>query len=69
MSCELLGQVEVAEATQALVQWAVFDTDADNRAAAVAALKSRDRREVSRSLVRFIRYPWPRDTQPKRPSL
>ena len=41
MSCELLGQVEVAEATQALVQWAVFDTD--NRAAAVAALKSRDR--------------------------
>lgn len=67
MSCELLGHVEVAEATQALVQWAVFDTD--NRAAAVAALKSRDRREVSRSLVRFIRYPWPRAAQPKRPSL
>lgn len=57
---ELLQRVDAAEATRALVQWAVFDTDAANRAAAVAALRSRDRTEVVRLLLQAIRYPWPR---------
>ena len=60
MACELLQGIEVPEATGALVRWAVFDTDAANRAAAIDALRKRDRKEVSQLLVRYIRYPWPR---------
>jgi hypothetical protein len=60
MACELLNEIDVPEATEALVSWAVFDIDAGNRAAAVDALRKRDRNQVSQLLVRFIRYPWPR---------
>lgn len=60
MSCELLRRVDAIEATEALVQWAVFDTDAGNRATAVSALRSRDRRDVTRLLLKYVRYPWPR---------
>ena len=60
MSVELLRRIEAREATEALAQWAVFDTDASNRAAAVAALKSRDRGDTTRLLLQYVRYPWPR---------
>jgi hypothetical protein len=60
MSCEMLSGLAIPEATEALVKWAVFDADAGNRAAAVAALKDRDRNEVTRVLLSYIRYPWPR---------
>jgi hypothetical protein len=60
MACELLSEIDVPEATEALLSWAVFDTDAGNRAAAVDALRKRDRKQVSQFLVRYIRYPWPR---------
>jgi hypothetical protein len=60
MACELLRGLYVPEATESLVKWSVFDTDAGNRAAAVAALLKRDQKEVSRLLLQFIRYPWAR---------
>jgi hypothetical protein len=60
MACELLRGIDVPEATDALVKWAVFDTDAGNRAAAVDALRKRDQKDVSRLLVQYVRYPWPR---------
>jgi hypothetical protein len=60
MACELLSEIDVPEATEALVSWAVFDTDAGNRAAAVDALRKRDRKQLSQFLVSYIRYPWPR---------
>ncbi len=60
MACELLRGLDVPEATEALVKWAVFDTDAGNRAAAVDALRTRDKKDVSRLLMRYVRYPLPR---------
>lgn len=60
VSVALLQRVAAPEATEALVQWAVFDTDAGNRAAALPALRSRDRHEVIRLLTCALRYPWPR---------
>jgi hypothetical protein len=60
MSCSLLSGLEIPEATEALVKWAVFDSDPGNRAAAVAALKKRNRKEVCGLLTTFLRYPWPR---------
>lgn len=60
MSCELLSKQDSPEATEALVKWAIFDTDSGNRAAAVDALRQRDQKEVSKILTRFIQYPNPR---------
>jgi hypothetical protein len=60
MSCELLAKVEAREATEALAKWAVFDTDAGNRAAAVRALGQRNRAEAAAALARHLQYPWPR---------
>ncbi len=60
MSVELLRGLDTPAATDGLVLWAVFDVEAENRAAAVDALKARDVALVSRSLLRLIRYPWPR---------
>ena len=60
MACELLQGIEIPEATGRQLRWAVFDTDAANRAAAIDALRKRDRKEVSQLLVHYIRYPWPR---------
>ncbi|CAN5561644.1 hypothetical protein BH11PLA2_BH11PLA2_04590 [soil metagenome] len=59
MSCELLKDIDGAEATTALVQWAVFDTDAGNRAAAIEALRGRERKGVSSRLASYLNYPWP----------
>jgi hypothetical protein len=59
MSCELLRKLDAREATEALTKWAVFDTDAGNRAAAVDALRQRNRKEVSELLARHLQYPWP----------
>ncbi len=63
MSCELLRKQEGPEATEALVKWAVFDTDAGNRAAAINALRERDGKEVSRLLSQHMQYPWPRTAE------
>lgn len=60
MSVELLRGIETSEATEALVRWAVFDTAAENRAAAVEALRARDAKAVGRALLAWLRYPWPR---------
>jgi hypothetical protein len=60
MTCELLSGIDIPEATEALVKWAVFDTYSVNRAAAVDALRKRDQKEVTRLLARYIRYPWAR---------
>jgi hypothetical protein len=60
MTCELLSGIDIPEATEALAKWAVFDTDAGNRAAAVDALRKRDQKEVARLLARHLRYPWVR---------
>jgi hypothetical protein len=60
LSCDLLRELPVSAACESLVRWAVFDTDAEVRAAAVDALRDRDRAEVTRLLVPYLRYPWPR---------
>ena len=60
MSCEILKKLEADEATEALVKWAVFDTDSGNRSAAIDALRSRDRALVARLLADRLDYPWPR---------
>ena len=60
MSVELLRGLDTSGATEALVRWCVFDVDADNRAAAVDALRTRDLPTVSTALVAHLRYPWPR---------
>lgn len=60
MSCELLREIDSDAATEALVKWAVFDTDSGNRAAAVQALRTRDRQRVGALLAEWVRYPWPR---------
>jgi len=60
MSVELLRGLDTPASTDGLVLWAVFDVEAENRAAAVDALKARDVAQVSRALLRLIRYPWPR---------
>lgn len=60
MSVELLRQIDSAAATDALVRWAVCDLDAANRAAAVDALKARDRATVTALLLKWMRHPWPR---------
>ncbi len=63
MSVELLRGIDGAAATEVLARWAVFDTDADNRAAAVDALKSRDRPLVVTVLLAAVRHPWPRGAE------
>lgn len=60
MSVELLRGIPTPAATEALVRWAVFDVESANRAAAVDALRDRDREAITRSLLVLIRYPWPR---------
>jgi hypothetical protein len=60
MGCELLRGLPGRASTESLAKWAVFDTDPDNRAAAVDALRGRDVKEVCAALVPFLRYPWPR---------
>jgi len=58
MSCELLKSIDGNDATEALVRWAIFDTNANNRAAAVAALRDRDPALVGKLLLEGTRYPW-----------
>ena len=58
MACALLSEIKDPEATAALVQWAVFDTDARNREDAVKALLERDRVEVAKLLAPHLRYPF-----------
>ena len=60
MCVELLRGIDDPAATEALVRWAVFDTAAPNRAAAVDALKRRDATVVTNLLLKYVRYPWPR---------
>jgi hypothetical protein len=58
MSCTMLGDLDGPGATAALVQWAVFDTDAANRSDAIRALIGRDRTVVTEQLAKYLRYPW-----------
>jgi len=60
MSCALLRDNDSPAATEALVKWAVFDTNAGNRAAAVEMLRGRDREQVGAQLLEWSRYPWVR---------
>ncbi|MBX9626508.1 MAG: HEAT repeat domain-containing protein, partial [Gemmataceae bacterium] len=60
VSVELLRGIPDPAATDALVRWAVFDLDPANRAAAVDALRARDRATVVAKLVVLLRYPWAR---------
>ncbi|MBX9578995.1 MAG: HEAT repeat domain-containing protein, partial [Gemmataceae bacterium] len=60
VSVQLLRDIPDAGATDALVRWAVFDLDPANRAAAVDALRARDRAAVVAKLLALLRYPWPR---------
>lgn len=60
LACEFLRSLDLPEVTGALVKWAVFETDADNRAAAVNALRERNKQDVTRLLLQYVRYPWPR---------
>lgn len=60
MTCELFRAIDLPEATEALVKWAVFDIEAANRAAAVDALRTRDQKEVTRLLLGYVQYPWVR---------
>ncbi|MFO0806632.1 MAG: HEAT repeat domain-containing protein [Gemmataceae bacterium] len=60
VAVELLRGIEAPSATEALVRWSVFDLDAGNRAAAVDALRQRNRSEVSALLAAQLRFPWPR---------
>ncbi len=59
LACEMLARINTSESTAALVRWAVFDTDAGTRAAAVEALRGRAE-NVAPQLLRYVRYPWPR---------
>jgi HEAT repeat protein len=60
LACELLSRIDTPESTQALVRWAVFETDPDLRAAAVEALRRRGNHDVTAQLLRYVRYPLPR---------
>lgn len=60
ISVQLLRDIPDAAATDALVKWAVFDLDPANRAAAVEALRARDRAAVIAKLLVLVRYPWAR---------
>ena len=60
VAVELLRGISDRAATEALVQWAVFDLDAGHRAAAVDCLRTRNRGEVAAKLVAQLRHPWPR---------
>jgi HEAT repeat protein len=55
---DLLAQIEGPAATAALVRRAVFDLDADNRAAARAALRGRRAEDYRPVLLGALRYPW-----------
>jgi len=58
LGCELLAKIEGTEATETLVRWAVFDTEASNRSAAIRALRTRDSALVVPQLLSYLRYPW-----------
>ena len=60
ISVQVLRDIPDAAATDALVKWAVFDLDPANRAAAVDALRARDRATVIAKLLVLLRYPWAR---------
>jgi len=60
LGCELLNRIDTVESTETLLRWAVFDTDAEIRAAAVEALRPRTKHDVTQQLLRYVRYPWPR---------
>jgi hypothetical protein len=55
---DLLAAIPQKPATVALAQRAVFDLDADVRAAAVAALKGRDPELWRPVMVKGLNYPW-----------
>jgi HEAT repeat protein len=60
LAVEALAKNSSPAATELLCRWAVFDTDPENRAAAVHALVGRSRSAVKGHLLELIRFPWPR---------
>jgi HEAT repeat protein len=58
MLVELLAEIPGRKATAALAQRAVFDLDAENRAAAVEALRGRSAMDYRPVLLKALRYPW-----------
>jgi HEAT repeat protein len=56
---EFLAQIPGKAATEALAARAVFDLDADNRQAAIDALRSRPADEFRAALMKAMQYPWP----------
>ena len=57
-ACEAYRRTPGVAALDALVATAAFDTDFDNRAAAVDALAERDPAEVAAKLAAVLDYPW-----------
>ncbi len=57
-ACEAYRRTPGPAALDALVAVAAFDTDFDNRAAAVDALAERDPAEVAAKLAELLDYPW-----------
>jgi hypothetical protein len=55
---DLLALIDGKLSTEALARRAVFDLDADNRQAAVAALQPRPADDYRQILVQALRYPW-----------
>jgi hypothetical protein len=55
---DLLAEIDGKVSTEALARRAVFDLDADNRQAAVAALRPRPADDYRQILVKALRYPW-----------
>src|SRR5262249_41679490 len=58
MLVDLLAEIPGPEATVALARRAVFDLAAENRAAAIGALKEREGKHYRHVLLRSLRYPW-----------
>ncbi len=56
---ELLDEIPGTPAVEALARRAVFDLSADNREAAVAALRRRPAAEYRDVLLSGLRHPWP----------
>jgi HEAT repeat protein len=59
LACEMLRRIASVESTEALVRWAVFDTEAEIRTAAIEALRVRREHPVAEQLLQYMRYPLP----------
>jgi len=55
---DLLAEIPGKRSTEALAHRAVFDLDADNRLAAIDALRSRPAEEFRAIFLKALRYPW-----------